>query len=76
MIKKKNIFQVPLCGHATLAAATVIYRVAGNTNQLISFSTKSGILTAEKDGSMIGITMHAELIIKKGLICSTISKIF
>ena len=27
---KKKHFQVPLCGHATLAAAAVLFRAAGN----------------------------------------------
>ena len=46
-------FQVPLCGHATLAAAKALFSVAGNTNSEISFSTLSGILKARRDGEKV-----------------------
>jgi len=45
--------EVALCGHATLAAATVIFRIAGNSSKVISFSTASGILTAEREHQKI-----------------------
>jgi len=41
--------EVPLCGHATLAAATVLFRAAGNANDLLHFETLSGELTAERE---------------------------
>ncbi|XP_039272804.2 phenazine biosynthesis-like domain-containing protein 1 [Styela clava] len=37
--------EVPLCGHATLAAAAVLLFECGNTNEIITFSTLSGDLT-------------------------------
>jgi PhzF family phenazine biosynthesis protein len=45
--------EVPLCGHATLATAHVIFNELGNTNKLLTFETlKSGELyvTKAKDG--------------------------
>ncbi|MFQ5526165.1 MAG: PhzF family phenazine biosynthesis protein [Thermoanaerobaculia bacterium] len=47
-------FEVDLCGHATLASAHVLWetgRVAHD--QVIRFSTRSGILSAEKHGDRI-----------------------
>jgi len=41
--------EVKLCGHATLAAAYVIFNIIGFKEKNISFSSKSGILTVEKD---------------------------
>jgi len=45
--------EVVLCGHATLAAAAVIFRQKLNVNNIIRFKTLSGELTAEKDGDRI-----------------------
>jgi len=45
--------EVPLCGHATLAAATVIFREKENLSDLLTFSTRSGDLTAEREGNLI-----------------------
>ena len=41
--------EVPLCGHATLAAASVLFEVCKNENQVLEFETLSGILKAERD---------------------------
>ncbi len=52
--------EVRLCGHATLAAAHVLWeekRVAENTT--IEFDTKSGRLTARKHGSLIALDFPA-----------------
>eukprot|EP00092_Neocalanus_flemingeri_P045747 GFUD01051268.1.p1 GENE.GFUD01051268.1~~GFUD01051268.1.p1 ORF type:complete len:184 (+),score=43.67 GFUD01051268.1:71-622(+) len=40
--------EVPLCGHATLAAATVLFQVCKNGNEIIKFDTLSGVLEAKK----------------------------
>lgn len=40
--------EVPLCGHATLATAHVLFNEIGNWNNEIKFETKSGTLTVKK----------------------------
>ena len=40
--------EVPLCGHATLAAATVLFRVCNNANEVVKFETLSGVLEARR----------------------------
>ncbi|CAH3196647.1 unnamed protein product [Porites evermanni] len=45
--------EVPLCGHATLASAAVLFNVLGNANTEITFETLSGNLMARKQGSSI-----------------------
>ena len=40
--------EVPLCGHATLAAATVLFQVCKNRNEIIKFDTLSGVLEAKR----------------------------
>nr|CAH0113790.1 unnamed protein product [Daphnia galeata] len=46
--------EVDLCGHATLAAAAIIFHKLGNKEKAIEFNTHSGILKAiqEKDSSI------------------------
>jgi PhzF family phenazine biosynthesis protein len=44
---------VPLCGHATLATAAVLFYEFDILANEVSFETKSGILTAKKDKSGI-----------------------
>jgi PhzF family phenazine biosynthesis protein len=46
--------EVPLCGHATFAAAHIL--IHGET---IRFSTKSGILTVSRDGAMLRMSLPA-----------------
>ncbi|WP_326826192.1 PhzF family phenazine biosynthesis protein [Streptosporangium sp. NBC_01756] len=48
--------EVALCGHATLAAAHVLYST-GSAPETLEFSTKSGILTVTRDGTGL-ITMN------------------
>lgn len=53
--------EVELCGHGTLAAASVLYetgRVPGDT--LVTFTTLSGRLSAWKDGDWISMDFPAE----------------
>lgn len=40
--------EVPLCGHATLAAASVIYAEAENPANSIAFESRSGVLEARR----------------------------
>jgi len=45
--------EVPLCGHATLAAATVLFQVNKNLNEVIKFDTLSGVLEAKRRGARV-----------------------
>ena len=49
--------EVPLCGHATLAAATVLWKEKRNVNSSIQFSTLSGILVAKHDGDQVQLDL-------------------
>ncbi|MET8340054.1 PhzF family phenazine biosynthesis protein [Streptosporangium canum] len=44
------VVEVALCGHATLAAAHVLYST-GSPPETLEFSTKSGILSVTRDGT-------------------------
>jgi PhzF family phenazine biosynthesis protein len=48
--------EVELCGHATLAAAHVIFNIIGYSRQVIIFETLSGDLLVEKKGA--GLVMN------------------
>ena len=43
------VHEVKLCGHATLAAAYVLFNIMGFNEDIISFSSKSGVLTVSKN---------------------------
>ncbi|NIY74565.1 PhzF family phenazine biosynthesis protein [Thalassospira sp. HF15] len=45
--------EVPLCGHATLASAFVIFNQLGFAGDLIRLQSQSGVLTARRDGDAI-----------------------
>jgi PhzF family phenazine biosynthesis protein len=45
--------EVDLCGHATLAAADVLFRYCFPTLDQVSFETRSGKLTVTRDGSLL-----------------------
>ena len=47
------IREVDLCGHATLAAAHVIFEILGCTKQRIIFATRSGELSVSKKGKLL-----------------------
>jgi len=47
--------EVDLCGHATLAAAHVLWRELGFTQERLRFQTRSGELVATRVGGMIGL---------------------
>ena len=60
IVKKDNIYEIrwfmpyaeiDLCGHATLAAAYVIFNYIDITSNKVSFSSKSGILKAKKENN-------------------------
>lgn len=45
--------EVPLCGHATLASAHVIFKHLGHAKSAIHFETLSGRLTVKREGDLI-----------------------
>ena len=45
--------EVELCGHATLAAAYVIFRFAEPTSEKVCFDTLSGLLTVTKENEIL-----------------------
>lgn len=42
-------FEIDLCGHATLATAFVIFTILGSEETILTFETKSGLLTVDKN---------------------------
>ncbi len=51
--------EVPLCGHATLATAYVLFRETGAGRERLLFSTRSGTLEAIRDGEDIALDLPA-----------------
>jgi len=47
--------EVPLCGHATLASAFVIFNFIDKDTNKIKFNSKSGELYVERDGDMMSL---------------------
>lgn len=47
------VAEIDLCGHATLAAAHVIFEMLGYAKPTIAFETRGGILTVEKKGALL-----------------------
>lgn len=45
--------EVPLCGHATLASAAVLFQLKGNLNSVLVFETLSGDLLARQSADQI-----------------------
>lgn len=45
--------EVPLCGHATLATAWILFEEVKNNNEEITFNTKSGNLNAERKEGVV-----------------------
>lgn len=45
--------EIDLCGHATLATAYVIFEILHYPNEVVKFTTKSGVLTVEKQGEIM-----------------------
>jgi predicted PhzF superfamily epimerase YddE/YHI9 len=50
---------VDLCGHATLASAFVIFNLLGFSNDVVSFSTRSGRLTVKKKNGLLEMDFPA-----------------
>lgn len=53
------VSEVNLCGHATLAAAHVIFEILGYDQPVISFTTRSGELLVEKKGDHLEMNFPA-----------------
>ena len=54
------VLETDLCGHATLASAHVLWSTGGVAPEApISFSTRSGTLTAARDGALIAMDFPA-----------------
>ena len=51
--------EVPLCGHATLASAHVLFAELGSTADAITFDTQSGPLIVRRDGDRYGMDFPA-----------------
>uniref|UniRef100_A0A8C6S193 Phenazine biosynthesis-like domain-containing protein n=1 Tax=Nannospalax galili TaxID=1026970 RepID=A0A8C6S193_NANGA len=54
------VSEVPLCGHATLASAAVLFHKIGNTNSTLTFVTLSGELKARRadDGIVLDFPLY------------------
>ncbi len=55
------VLEVPLCGHATLASAHVLFAELGSTAEAITFDTQSGPLIVRRDGDRYGMDFPATL---------------
>jgi PhzF family phenazine biosynthesis protein len=55
---------VDLCGHATLAAAHVLFNHGAFSGEKISFSSKSGLLHVRQDGETLYLDFPADAISK------------
>jgi PhzF family phenazine biosynthesis protein len=53
------VTEVDLCGHATLAAAHVIFNIFGYSEKLITFKTSSGDIVIERNGSLLAMDFPA-----------------
>ncbi|UYG00675.1 MULTISPECIES: PhzF family phenazine biosynthesis protein [unclassified Halomonas] len=52
--------EVDLCGHATLAAAWVIFNALGVNTETLAFQTRSGELLVARDGEALAMTFPAK----------------
>ncbi len=52
--------EAPLCGHATLAAAHVLFFELGLDVARLSFDTRSGVLTVRRDGERLEMDFPAD----------------
>lgn len=51
--------EVDLCGHATLAAAHVLWRHLGHPSELIRLASRSGALAVRRDGDLLELDFPA-----------------
>lgn len=49
------VTEVDLCGHATLASAYMVFQSLNTSLTCVEFSTKSGMLTVEREGSLLSM---------------------
>jgi len=54
--------EVDLCGHATLAAAWVIFNVLGDSAETLQFETRSGQLLVQRDGDELAMDFPAKVV--------------
>src|SRR5262245_52945582 len=47
--------EVDLCGHATLASASVVFDILRPESRAVAFVTKSGVLTVTRDGDRLSM---------------------
>ncbi|WP_447555452.1 PhzF family phenazine biosynthesis protein [Vreelandella sp. EE22] len=52
--------EVDLCGHATLAAAWVIFNRLGDSADTLHFETRSGVLTVRREGDELAMDFPAK----------------
>ncbi len=52
--------EVDLCGHATLAASHVIFRIEGFSGPRIEFDSRSGLLTVRRHGELLTLDFPAD----------------
>lgn len=51
--------EVDLCGHATLAAAYVLFNILDYKSEIIEFASKSGVLMVERENDLIKLNFPA-----------------
>ena len=54
--------EVDLCGHATLAAAWVIFNVLGDSAETLAFETRSGQLLVQRNGNDLAMDFPAKIV--------------
>lgn len=54
-------FEIDLCGHATLAAAFVLFDQLGYTEDVIKFNSKSGILEVSRKNGLIELNFPSRM---------------
>ena len=59
--------EVNLCGHATLASAYVIFNFLGYKEHIVSFESKSGVLTVQRNNDLLEMDLPAQVPVN----CST-----
>jgi len=59
--------EVDLCGHATLAAAFVLFYFEMYPGEVIEFHSRSGLLTVRKDGDLLTLNFPADALQKANL---------
>ncbi|MCU0118693.1 PhzF family phenazine biosynthesis protein [Pseudomonas sp. B2M1-30] len=59
--------EVPLCGHATLASAYVLFEVYKETAERLDFTCKSGPLSVTREGNLLWLDFPAIEAVEKGV---------